>query len=254
MDGTSSAVRDGGFRALDDRRIYLVWIGLVWALVIVGFGSDFTRYLAEEPSPPPPIMHVHGMVATLWLMVATTQILLVERSKIRIHKTLGWWLVGLSVLLVPLNGVAALVDKVRQSGLPDYSPQFLSLEVEELVTFSVMMTAAVLARKKLAAHKRLMMLTVFTMLDVGPGRISDNILGWDPPGYVGWAAHYYWGTWLLVPAMMGWDLWRHRRIHPALLAGAAFLSVSEASASIAFYSPAWSDAAARLVEWWGYAG
>ena len=31
-----------------DRKIYGVWIGIVWAAMLGGFGLDFTRYLGES--------------------------------------------------------------------------------------------------------------------------------------------------------------------------------------------------------------
>ncbi len=35
-----------------DRKIYAVWIGVVWAAILAGFGLDFVRYLGEMPRPP----------------------------------------------------------------------------------------------------------------------------------------------------------------------------------------------------------
>jgi len=34
-----------------DRKIYVVWIGVVWAAILAGFGLDFVRYLGEMPPP-----------------------------------------------------------------------------------------------------------------------------------------------------------------------------------------------------------
>ena len=35
-----------------DRKIYLVWIGVVWVAILAGFGLDFARYQGEAPPPP----------------------------------------------------------------------------------------------------------------------------------------------------------------------------------------------------------
>jgi hypothetical protein len=97
-----------------DRKIYVVWIGMVWAAILVGFGMDFARYVGEAP-PPPFILHFHAAVYVLWLGLVTLQILWVELGKLRRHKQLGWLTVAVSVLMVPLGLAAALVDQARRS-------------------------------------------------------------------------------------------------------------------------------------------
>ena len=85
-----------------DRKIYVVWIGVVWAAILTGFCLDFVRYLGETP-PPPFILHVHAAVFVLWLGLVTLQILWVEMGNLRRHKQLGWLTVAVSVLVVPLG-------------------------------------------------------------------------------------------------------------------------------------------------------
>jgi hypothetical protein len=48
--------------------------------------------------------------------------------------------------------------------------------------------------------------------------------------------------------------WWRRRIHPALLFGAAVLWSGEIIATILNFSPAWRGLMVRLVNAWGYAG
>jgi hypothetical protein len=104
-----------------DRRIYVIWIGVVWAAILGGFGMDFARYMGETP-PPPFILHVHAAVFVLWLALVSLQILWVEIGKLRRHKQLGWLTVGVSAAMVPLGLAAALVDQVRQVTHPEYAP------------------------------------------------------------------------------------------------------------------------------------
>jgi hypothetical protein len=51
-----------------------------------------------------------------------------------------------------------------------------------------------------------------------------------------------------------WDLWRRRRIHPAVLFGAALLWTGEIIVTVLNFSPAWRQAMVRLVDAWGYSG
>lgn len=232
-----------------DRKIYALWIGVVWAAVLAGFGMDFARYVGEVP-PPPFILNAHGAIYVLWLGLVTLQILWVEMGNLRRHKQLGWLTVAVSVLMVPLGLASALVDQVRQVTHPDYAPQFLALEFEEMIAFSAFMIAGVILRREPGAHKRLMLLCAVAISDAGFARIGTMGI----PGPFGWWMQYFWGIFLILIAMGAWDLWRWGRIHPAVLFGAALLWTGEIVTTILNFSPAWRDLMVRLVNAWGYAG
>jgi hypothetical protein len=236
-----------------DRKIYGVWIGVVWVAILAGFGMDFVRYLGESP-PPPIIMHVHAAVFVLWLGLVTLQILWVEIGNLRRHKQLGWLTVAVSALMVPLGLAAALVDQARQVTHPDYAPQFLALEFQEMIAFSVFMTAGVIFRRSPAAHKRLMVLSAVAISDAGFARIWLNGIKTEIPGLFGWWLQYFWGIFLILVAMGVWDLWRRGRIHPAVLFGAALLWAGEIVTTLLNFSPTWREIMVRLVNAWGYAG
>ena len=236
-----------------DRKIYAVWIGVVWGAILAGFGMDFTRYLGEAP-PPPIIMNVHAAVFVLWLGLVTLQILWVEIGNLRRHKQLGWLTVAVSALMVPLGLAAALVDQVRQVTHPDYAPQFLALEFQEMIAFSVFMTAGVIFRRSPAAHKRLMVLSAVAISDAGFARIWLNGIKTEIPGLFGWWLTYFWGIFLILVAMGVWDFWRRKRIHPAVLFGAALLWAGEIVTTFLNFSPTWREIMVRLVNAWGYAG
>jgi len=255
--GTSSANVQRTWATLwspaSDRKIYGVWIGLVWAGMLGGFGLDFTRYLGETPAPPF-ILHFHAAVYVLWLGLVSFQILWIETGNVRRHIQLGWATAGLSVLMVPLGLAAALVDQARQVGHSDYAPQFLALEFEEMIAFCVFMTAGVIFRWNAAAHKRLMLLSAIAISDAGFARVWLMGIKKELPGLFGWWVQYFWGIFLILVAMAAWDLWRRRRIHPAVLFGAALLWTGEIIVTVLNFSPTWRQAMVRLVAAWGYSG
>lgn len=136
----------------------------IWLAMLGGFGLDFARYVHESP-PPPALLHVHAAVYVAWLVLVTVQIFLVEAGNVRLHMRLGWATAIVSAVMVPLGLAAALVDQARLQGHPDYAPQFLALEFEEMFAFSTFMIAGLLTRKKLAEHKRLMILSAVAISD-----------------------------------------------------------------------------------------
>ena len=236
-----------------DRKIYIVWLAIVCVAILAGFGLDFGRYMAEQPAPPL-FLHIHGAVYVIWLVLVGVQIFLVEAGDVKRHRTLGWITAIVSAVMVPLGLAAAMVDQARQIGHPDYAPQFLSLEFEEMFAFSTFIIAGLLWRRDPAAHKRLMILSAVAISDAGFARIWLMGIKVAPPGPFGWWLQYFWGIALLLIAMMAWDLWKRRRIHPSVLAGAAVLWGGEIIVTALNFSPAWKTMMIALVKAWGYRG
>ncbi len=236
-----------------DRKIYIVWLAIVCVAILAGFGLDFGRYMAEQPAPPL-FLHIHGAVYVIWLVLVGVQIFLVEAGDVKRHRTLGWITAIVSAVMVPLGLAAAMVDQARQIGHPDYAPQFLALEFEEMFAFSTFIIAGLLWRRDPAAHKRLMILSAVAISDAGFARIWINGVKVAPPGPFGWWLQYFWGIVLLLIAMMAWDLWKRRRIHPSVLAGAAVLLGGEIIVTALNFSPGWKAMMVVLVKAWGYRG
>jgi hypothetical protein len=99
-----------------------------------------------------------------------------------------------------------------------------------------------------------MMLLLVVFLDPGTSRAFDNFSPIHPAGVFGWWLQFFGGNAVLLAAMMGWDVWRHGRIHPALLTGGALLAAGEAAAVLLEFSPWWHITATHLVTAWGWTG
>ena len=132
-------------------------------------------------------------------------------------------------------------------GHPDYAPQFLGEEFQDIFAFAVCTAAGVATRKTRAHHSRFMVLAAVALADVGPGRIATNLVGAAPTSPLAVWATYYWGTALLLIAMLAWDLIRYRRLLRATMLGAALLWGGEAIVSALYFTPAWQAAMAGLV-------
>ena len=239
--------------ALADRKVTLVWILAIWTFALLGFGADLSRFTHETPAPPL-VLDLHGLFSVVWLALVSTQIVLAETGKIRLHRKLGWATVAVSGAMVPLGVVAAMVDMTRQVGHPDYAPQFLGEEFQDILAFAICTTLGVVTRKNRIDHSRWMVLAAIALADVGPGRIATNLFSAMPTSPVEVWLTYYWGTALLLIAMLTWDLAKHRRVMRATLWGAALLWGGEAIVSALYFTPAWKTAMAGLVRAWGWAG
>ena len=239
--------------AVADRKVTLVWILAIWTFALFGFGADFARFVHETPAPPF-ALGFHGAFSVAWLGLVSTQVVLAETNRIRLHRQLGWWTIGVSAVMVPLGVVAAMVDMARSATRPDYAPQFLGQEFQDIFAFAVCTAAGVLMRRNRASHSRWMVLAAVALMDVGPGRIFTNLISPTPANPLQVWLTYYWGTALLLIAMLAWDLVKHRRLMRATLLGAVLLWGGEAIASLLYFAPAWKSAMAGLVRAWGWAG
>jgi hypothetical protein len=85
--------------AREDRGAALVWLAIFWIFVGVGFGFDLLNYFHEQP-PVPKIVHVHAIATTLWLLIATALVLMVETGDVRFHRRFGWFAAGYAALIV----------------------------------------------------------------------------------------------------------------------------------------------------------
>jgi hypothetical protein len=142
----------------------------------------------------------------------------------------------------------------RQVTHADYGPQFLAEEFQDILAFAVCIVAGIVTRKNRAEHARFMILAAVALLDVGPGRIASNIFDVMPTSPLGVWAQFYWGTALILIAMLAWDLIKHGRVMRSVALGATLLWSGEAIASVLYFSPAWKSTAAGLVKAWGWAG
>ena len=236
-----------------DRKITLVWIMAIWTFALFGFGADFARFMHEQPAPPF-VLALHGAFSVAWLGLVSTQVVSAETGDIRLHRKLGWATVSVSAAMVPLGVVAAMVDMARSVNHPDYAPQFLGEEFQDIFAFAICTIAGVATRRNRVDHSRFMILAAIALADVGPGRIATNLVGAVPANPFEVWLTYYWGTALLLVAMAAWDLVKRRRLTGSVMLGGALLLGGEAMASVLYFTPAWRSAMAGLVRAWGWAG
>jgi hypothetical protein len=84
-----------------DRMFFVGMTFLLWASVLFGFAK--TYFLAGMVTAPLPnkLVHVHGAVFTLWMVLLAVQVGLISAKKLKWHKQLGLAGFGLAVLIFP---------------------------------------------------------------------------------------------------------------------------------------------------------
>jgi hypothetical protein len=237
----------GTWSARDDRTPSAVWLAILWLGMIAGFGTDFPKYLHQNP-PPSTVLHVHAVVFTIWMMLLTAQILLVLGDRVAIHRKLGVFAVGWACLMAILGPWAALEWQVLKLHTPRSNPWFLSLNIVDIAGFLILLAWGISLRKNPAAHRRIMILATVSLADPGFARLA-LLFGPSPHSAVAWFFFTFNGNILLIALMAAWDAWRGRLMRSFVI-GAAGLLAAEVAAAALYFWPPWRALTLAWVTLW----
>lgn len=135
--------------------LYLT-LGLV--IVLLGFSTTYFSKLGEFTLP----YHLHGISATLWMILLIFQPYLFQKGKLKTHKYLGWS----SLLLIPTIVICGIIMiRMMIQGQENYPPdlvyQLAFIDVCTLFSFAFLYAMALFYRKKLKLHSKFMVATIF---------------------------------------------------------------------------------------------
>lgn len=231
-----------------DRNAFLAMVAAVWAAILVGFGWDVADHLHKHTASWPVIIHFHAAAFLGWLVLLTAQVMLVRSGRLDVHKRLGALGAGLIPVMIVLALSAAWVMDRHYLGTKLADPAFLSIQLVDVILFASLAGAALLLRGNASAHKRLILLATFQIADAGFARwmgfvfpTLSNTQFW--PSFT----TDYVGTDLLVLALGAYDLVTRGRLHPAYIAGAAWLLLVEATGAWLYVTPAWKPISLHLL-------
>lgn len=231
-----------------DRKAPAVWLGIFWIGIIIGFGVNLPGFLRQKPAAAG-IVYLHAVVFVGWLFLLTTQVAFVLRGRINQHRRLGAKLGYVALLMVPL-GLATGLTSAAQGHEP---PRFIVLHLVDIFGFIAFIALGLKYRAHPAAHKRLMMLAMVAIADPGFARALGPF-ALHPKTPLEWFMRIFYGNVLLLTLMFGWDLWRRRSVHPALLVGGSSLLGAELLTAFVYFNPTWNAIATSIVHAWGYTG
>lgn len=221
---------------------------LVWFGILMGFVPEIVGKIDKHTFTFPLVVHIHAAAFVGWLLLLTAQITLIRTNNRAIHRKLGYVGAGLAATMVVLGIWASYLVDHASFGTPRWDPAFLSIQLFDMVAFAGLAGAGVLLRNDAPAHRRLMLLATFAIVDAGFGR-------WWGPGLEHALGKNFFGEWmanhagntLLILALGAYDLVTRRRLHPAYVAGAAWLIAMEVLINYLYVAPWWVPVATRLI-------
>jgi len=233
-----------------DRDFFLALVGLIWVGIIGGFGLDMIDHVRHSNRAYPLIVHLHALLFVGWLMLLTTQVLLIRNRRTDLHRRLGMamaWLIPVMVVM----GLAAAWTVQHQVALLEgpHNTQFLSINLTDMLGFASLAGAGVALRRDSPAHKRLMLLATLYLSTAGFARLWLLTIGpgLATTGFWGFLIVFNIGGDLLIAALGVYDLVTRKRLHPAYVMGAGWILANEAAAAWLFFSPSWKLISLRLL-------
>ena len=227
-----------------ERRLYTWAAAIGLAVVFAGFAP--TYYLKHVLGGAPDrdgLRMIHGAVMTAWFTLFLVQARLVATGRTDIHRQVGTAGIVVAALVVGM-GISLAIASVRSgaSPIPGVPPLvFLVEPVGEMFIFAVLFTAAIALRRHSAWHKRLMLLGSLAMMTPAVGRLPlESLRAGGPPAFFA-------VTDLIILGCIAFDTAKNRRIHPAFVAGLAFVVVAQLGRLPLSQTAAWMSFAKWLV-------
>ena len=207
-----------------ERRFFSVMAAAIVVTALAGFARTyFLRPLLPVLTPAPlaltPLIHLHGLLFTGWVLLLLVQVRLVAAKRIARHRQLGMAGAAMAGLMVVVGTLTALYGVERGVAPFGIDPRrFLIVPLFAILLFAIFVVAGVRARRDPQSHKRLMLLATIALLPPAIARWV-LLLGLGPPVVFAVA------TLFLVP-IVARDLKTRRRVHPVTLWGGLLLVAS----------------------------
>lgn len=192
-----------------------------------------------------PLIHLHALVNTAWLLMLVVQTGLISAHRTDLHRRIG----PFAAVLIPAVLLVGLWTAINAGQLHHGPPgrnlrAFLMFPFSSAIGFAILASLAVRWRRRAATHKRLMILaTIAAVLPAG-ARLANMapaaLFPHGPPGGMILSN-------VFLAALVAFDLAALRRLHPATIWGGGALLASEPLRILISETRAWQSFAALLI-------
>ena len=95
-----------------DKYFYFAMSLLMTVVVVYGFSLTMGARIIHPKTAPPIILYIHAFVFYGWLAFFIFQSALVRTHNVRLHRSMGWFGVGLGVV-IPVLGISTAITMNR---------------------------------------------------------------------------------------------------------------------------------------------
>jgi len=229
------------------------YVTMAAVFVAIAFGGFFATYwlqIARGTFTGSPMLHLHGLLFSMWTLFFLSQALLVANGKLKRHR--AWGLSGISLatamlfagLAVAIQGLQARLD----AGYGDAARAFTIVPVTAVLMFAGFVAAAIANLKRPEWHKRLMLVATTALLQAAMARFFFLAAtgggpglrpGLGPPQPIERTMMVGFIVDLLIVAAMVHDWRSDGRVHPAYWWGFGVTLVVQLSRPVIGNTEAW---------------
>ena len=209
--------------AVTRSRFYPLFALLLALVVFAGFTRTFYFRPWFDLPPLTVLMHLHGIVFSMWVALYVIQTRLIAKHQVRAHMRLGIAGVVIAALVVAVGLATVFVSAgaPRPRGFGMTSNHFVFIPFFIMLAFSFLVTAAVTLRRQADLHKRLMTLAMIAILPPATARLI----------FLAGGREYFLElqttlTALFVLVCLLGDWVKHRVVHPVYAIGGTLLVLS----------------------------
>jgi len=197
--------------------IYLAIAIACGCIALVGFWPTYFGRLVTGAVHVIPIVHLHALVFSGWLLLLVAQATLAATSRIELHTRVGRLGMVYGVLLIVVGEATAFAmfgARLAEGNVQEARSRLFA-PVTDLMVFAPFLAAAWLYRDRPEVHKRLIVVATSILLIAAVHRIT--VFGGPPPPLPVLLL-----VWLLPIAIgVGSDLVRRRGVHIVYVLGVA---------------------------------
>jgi hypothetical protein len=200
---------------------------LIAGVVVYGFSHTVDHFLIHAVPVRPWILYMHGVVFSAWVLFFIVQSALVRVRKVRIHRTLGWFGVGLGTI-IPVLGLSTAITmdrfNIAHFHAVEASP-FLAIQLNDVLCFAVLFALAVLWRRRPELHRRLILMASCVLTSAAFARFP----------FVPLHMTYWFVDGLILLGVLR-DLLVNKRVHRVYLYALPMLTISQNTAMHLFFA------------------
>ena len=218
------------------RRPFGVFASTLMGLIaVVGFWPTYFGPLVRGTLSQPLLIHLHTVVFVGWLVLFLTQVVLAATGHVQWHMRLGRFGIGYGVLVVVV-GLVTGVSRSAERVMAGKSANELLLDVTFAMTlFSLFFGAAIVFRRRVRLHRRLMVVAATMLLVAAAGRM--RFLPTVPLFLAVWASP--------ILLALAYDYRKEGRLHSAYLLGLTAILVRGYAPPLIVHTSTWT----AVVEW-----
>jgi hypothetical protein len=212
--------------------------------VFLGFSRTFYLRPFYQTQSLIPLLIVHGIVFSSWIVLMIVQTSLVATRRIRTHMRLGIAGGVIAVLMIVIGTVTAIIRAKGPSPVPGVnSLSFLTIPLGDMLIFAILVGCAFYFRRRADTHKRLMLLASIAILPAAVARL--------PIGFIetGGPLVFFGLSDLFIIPLLIFDFMTRGRPHRATVLGGALIVISHPLRLVIGGTHAWLAFATWITQW-----